>query len=182
MDELSLVRAVLRGETDALDRFAAYVLFVSTVLHARNVHAGSPFDPHELEDVVQETLVAIWRKLPGYDGRASLRTWVFGFCSYEFLRCLRDKASRSASPSERRADEPAALEHEASRMEHALRLGLERLRARERKLLFLKHFEGRTFDAIGAELGLPVNTVKSRYYRALDRLRRIVGKSLEVGE
>lgn len=34
-------------------------------------------DPDACRDLVQEVLIALWRSLEGFDGRCSLRTWVY---------------------------------------------------------------------------------------------------------
>ena len=38
---------------------------------------GYEADPENRRDLEQEIHVALWRSLPGYDGRCSLRTWVY---------------------------------------------------------------------------------------------------------
>ena len=48
---------------------------------------------------------------------------------------------------------------------------LDRLPAEDARILWLKHFDDRTFEAIARQLGQPAPTIKSRYYRALDKLR-----------
>ena len=51
---------------------------------------------------------------------------------------------------------------------------LDRLAPADAEVLRLKHFEDLTLEAIARRTGSALNTVKSRYYRALDRLRRSV--------
>jgi RNA polymerase sigma-70 factor (TIGR02960 family) len=48
----------------------------------------------DAEDVVQETLVAAWRGLNGFDGRASLRTWLYRIATNRCLNALRDARRR----------------------------------------------------------------------------------------
>jgi RNA polymerase sigma-70 factor, ECF subfamily len=48
----------------------------------------------DAEDLVQETLVAAWRGLEGFEGRASLRSWVYRIATNRCLNHLRDRGRR----------------------------------------------------------------------------------------
>jgi RNA polymerase sigma-70 factor (TIGR02960 family) len=49
---------------------------------------------HDAEDLVQETLLAAWRGLDGFEGRASLRSWLYRIATNRCLNALRDRARR----------------------------------------------------------------------------------------
>ena len=48
----------------------------------------------DAEDLVQETLLAAWRGLDGFEGRASLRTWLYRIATNRCLNALRDSGRR----------------------------------------------------------------------------------------
>jgi RNA polymerase sigma-70 factor (TIGR02960 family) len=48
----------------------------------------------DAEDVVQETLVAAWRALEGFEGRASVRSWLYQIATNRALNHLRDRGRR----------------------------------------------------------------------------------------
>jgi RNA polymerase sigma-70 factor (ECF subfamily) len=50
----------------------------------------------DAEDVLQETLVAAWRGLAGFEGRASLRTWLYRIATNRCLNAWRSAARRPA--------------------------------------------------------------------------------------
>jgi RNA polymerase sigma-70 factor (TIGR02960 family) len=52
----------------------------------------------DAEDVLQETLLAAWRGLGGFEGRASLRSWLYRIATNRCLNALRDGARRPPAP------------------------------------------------------------------------------------
>jgi RNA polymerase sigma-70 factor (ECF subfamily) len=72
----------------------------------------------DAEDVLQETLVAAWRGLEGYEGRASVRTWLYRIATNRCLNALRDGERRprqagavmAAAPEPTRTVDPVWLQ------------------------------------------------------------------------
>src|SRR5262245_3056646 len=50
----------------------------------------------DAEDVVQDTLLAAWQGLRGFEGRASLRTWLYRIATNRCLNALRSAKRRPA--------------------------------------------------------------------------------------
>src|SRR5437763_825111 len=75
----------------------------------------------DAEDLVQETLLAAWRGLNGFEQRASLRSWLYRIATNRSPNAIRERGRRPATentmrPSRpRRAVEPSCLDtHPAS--------------------------------------------------------------------
>ena len=49
----------------------------------------------DAEDLVQETLLAAWRGLAEFEGRASLRSWLYRIATNRCLNLLRDRSRRA---------------------------------------------------------------------------------------
>ncbi len=88
----------MTGQALALARAGAEQAFRRlTDPHRRELHVhcyrilGSVQDA---EDLVQETLLAAWRGLEQFDGRASLRAWLYRIATNRCLNALRDSARR----------------------------------------------------------------------------------------
>jgi RNA polymerase sigma-70 factor (ECF subfamily) len=147
------------------------------VVTHKNALLGAPLGAGDLEDVVQDALVAIWRKLGEYRGDGTLEAWIYRFSLLELLARLRDRRRfpRLVDDvgAEAGADSAAALLAREESRERLYRL-LERVERPQGEVLRMKHLEGLEFEEIAARLGLPRNTVKTRYYRGLRRLRALI--------
>ena len=75
---------------------------------------GSPF---EAEDAVQETFVRAWRALDRFEGRAALRSWLFGIATNVCLDMLKARRRR-ALPMELGPSSPGDAAHGAPLPEH----------------------------------------------------------------
>lgn len=133
------------------------------------------------EELVQETMVAVWRKADRYDPRkASASTWIF-----TIARNLRIDAYRRQKHPEIEADDPALApepteapdtalgrEQEAALLTEAL----ARLSDAERALLRMSFYDDLSHSTIAGQLGLPLGTVKSRIRLAFGKLRGALGQ------
>src|SRR2546429_8226467 len=83
---------------------------------------------HDAEDQVQETLIRAWRSYGEFEGRASLRTWLYRIATNACLRALENRSrrplpSRLGCPGESPEAPPAAARPEGSWLQalpHAL--------------------------------------------------------------
>jgi RNA polymerase sigma-70 factor (ECF subfamily) len=99
--DIELAERALAG-TDLMSRARAgdaHAFRALTEPHRRELHVhcyrmlGSFQDA---EDALQEAMVAAWRGLDGFDGRASLRTWLYRIATNRCLDALR--ATRRRPP------------------------------------------------------------------------------------
>jgi RNA polymerase sigma-70 factor (ECF subfamily) len=60
----------------------------------------------DAEDIVQETLLAAWRGLAGFEGRASVRAWLYRIATNRCLNALRDSGRRQPPQPPGRLSEP----------------------------------------------------------------------------
>ena len=173
-----MAQKAIQGCESARREFSIRMACVPKFLAVLNGRMGSPLADSDVEELSQETLLAIWRRLDSYAGRAALTSWVFRFCHLTLLSHLRSLGRK------RSVQEPDDfLEGLTSRDEpnhEGLYRALEGISSAERELISLKHFDNLGFDAIAQRLSTPTSTVKSRYYRAMERLRGILESRGEV--
>ena len=120
-----------------------------------------PFETHEV-------IARVWAQLGQYRGHAALESWVFRFCEFELINAVRRKRRRPGIA----LDDVAAEEPRRSGVDNErVYQCLDRLLPEEAAAVRLKHFAELTFEEIAARERAPLATVKSRYYRALEKLR-----------
>ena len=133
-------------------------------------------DRETADEIVQETMLAVWRKSHLFTERkGSISTWIF-----TIARNLRiDRVRRQivwqgfcenfdAVPSgEEPADEQLAREQEREQVGSAL----AELPAEQLQIIRLSFEDGLTQSEIAGKLNLPLGTVKSRMRLAYDKLR-----------
>jgi RNA polymerase sigma-70 factor (ECF subfamily) len=174
VDDLRLARGALARHAADVERFVVRMRVVPRLLAVLNVRLGWSLDEGELADVAQDTVELAWRKLERFDGQSSLETWLYGIARFELLNAIRSKQRRQA----RHAAFAAEVEHSSALNEaleiDSLRRALERLPADEARVVSLHYFDGLSLPDVAERTGAAVGTVKSRYYRALDRLRSLL--------
>ncbi len=119
-------------------------------------------------DVLQETFIYLLHKLPGLRLSASLTTFLYPAVKHLALNLRR---RRAGGPLDEHAltaiPDPAAPQ--ASRAELAAALG--ELSDEQREVVFMRFLDDMSLEEIAQALKTPLNTVKSRLYRALETLR-----------
>lgn len=174
--DLGLARQSLAGSAQARRRFVERMQCVPKFLAVMNVRMGRPLSDDALEDLAQETLVEIWRRLESYAGLAALETWAYRFCQQVLSSRMRSAHRRphgltlGATPESVQTSQTSdhGLDYE-----HVYR-ALEKVGSLGALIVQLKHFEQLTFEQIARRVGLPPRSVKTHYQHTLARLREIL--------
>ncbi|HEY4842732.1 MAG TPA: sigma-70 family RNA polymerase sigma factor [Terriglobales bacterium] len=114
------------------------------------------------EDLTQEVFLAVIRAAVRYEPRALVRTYLYGI-AMNLLAAERRKQSRDLSSVEV-APEPASQDDSDNVL--WMRQALGRLDDSEREIVMLREYEQLSYSEIAELLKLPVNTVRSRLFRA----------------
>jgi len=125
------------------------------------------------EDIVQEAWLRAVRRLPSFDGRSSLRTWLMGFVVHCCHETWRDERRHGVGLDDGEPGGDTALPASG----HAEKLDLERALARlapgYRTVLLLHDLHGMTHDEIATLLEIAPGTSKSQLARARQALRTL---------
>lgn len=133
------------------------------------------------EEVLQDTLVAVWKGAHRFKGRSSVRTWIFGIARRKVRDANRRRSLTTAGPGEAEslpASEPSPEEIVLlNDRRKQLAACLKRLAPPQREVLALVFFQGFSYKEAAEILGVPVGTVRSRLNRAKNTLQMFVQNS-----
>lgn len=124
----------------------------------------------DVEDVCQEVFVVVHRKLGDFEGRSSLRTWIYGICA----RTASDYRRSGRVRREVVTDAPPDTAHEGGQHDAvALRQArakldriLDTLDDDKRAVFVLYEIEELTMAEVADSLGCPLQTAYSRLHAA----------------
>jgi RNA polymerase sigma-70 factor (ECF subfamily) len=164
-----LMLAFGRGSTEAFSElFSRYQQPVYGFFHRRLAEAA------QAEELTQETFLAILRSSSRYEASALFRTYLYAIALKILNAHRRKTAFRAMFLGQSNTGREPALEG-AAHSEVLLRQALAKLQAIDREILLLREFEQLSYAEIAAVLRLPVNTVRSRLFRARMALRELLG-------
>lgn len=169
-----LVRRIATGEEAALNELAT--------LYGQRLYAYAirlTGDPATAEDVLQESLIAVWQGAERYRGDGRLIAWLLGIVHHKASSQVRWTARHQVDSltSERgiatSAPGPDDLVERSERA-HLVQAGLESLSLEHRLVLELVFYQGMSLKETAEICNCPVGTVKSRLNYAKNRLKGLL--------
>jgi RNA polymerase sigma-70 factor, ECF subfamily len=139
-------------------------------------------DPDRAKDVVQNTLIRVWRDLPGLRDPDRFNAWthrVLVRACYDELRRTRRRVIEVELTSLDYTSVGDTTVAMAARDE--LERGFHRLDADQRLVVVLHYYLDLPLPEVAATLGIPLGTAQSRLHRGLAALRRMLGAHGERG-
>jgi RNA polymerase sigma-70 factor (ECF subfamily) len=122
------------------------------------------------EELAQETFLIVIRDARTYLPSAKFRTYLFGIALKQ-LWTERRKALRERNASAETMDTPKEKDPTVS---FYIRDALSRIDSDHREVLMLREYEQLAYEEIGQLLEIPLNTVRSRLFRARSELRTLL--------
>ncbi len=168
----SLMLSFQRGSRDALEElFARYREQFYGFFRRRLANRD------RAEDLTQETFVAVIEASERYEPRASVRTYLYGIALNLLAAEQRKRAKQCLAEVVRESSTTGSSDSEIW-----VRDALQKLGATEREILMLREYEQLSYSEIAAILRLPVNTVRSRLFRARMALKGHLEPTAEMNE
>ncbi|MGN6303020.1 MAG: RNA polymerase sigma factor [Angustibacter sp.] len=130
-------------------------------------------DPDVVEEVVQDTFLAVWRSADRYGGSGDVAAWIWGIAIRTLLHRVRPRKSVLHRLTHLRTEHDTSAEEAVlERLEHSdAGLALARLSPELRAVVQATVLDGLTTREAATLLGIPTGTVKSRMSRARTELK-----------
>ncbi|TWI67475.1 RNA polymerase sigma-70 factor (ECF subfamily) [Pseudoduganella lurida] len=129
-----------------------------------------------VEELINDTMLVVWRRADSFDGSSKVSTWVFGIAWRKARKALSVRELPAGDDPDQQADPQPAPELRMAAAELAQRLAaaVERLPWPQRMVVVLTYFHDMDYAEIAAVADCPVNTVKTRMFHARRRLKALL--------
>jgi RNA polymerase sigma-70 factor (ECF subfamily) len=181
-----LIKQCVAGVRRAQHDF--FFKYRDTVLNLIYRLLGPDFD---IDDVIQQVFISIFKSLESFKGLSSLDTWVYRITSKVCTDQLRKKYRKrkltiAGSIDDDTSGLTGSTEHTpASKLErkelyNSINLALGKLTAEKRLVVIMYEIEGKSLEEIAEVIQKPVGTIKSRLFHARRELEKHLRKYVEI--
>jgi len=133
--------------------------------------------PELVEEVLDDTMMAVWNTAGNFRGASRVSTWIFGIAYRQAMKARRrwDMPVEQEPDLEQASDDdgPDELLHQ-SRRHDALKAAMNELTVDHRAVLDLTYFHGLGYREIADIVGCPLDTVKTRMFHARRKLKKVL--------
>jgi RNA polymerase sigma-70 factor (ECF subfamily) len=177
VDEATLVVLIAGGDDAAFER-----LYRDYRPRLRRFVERITRCPQIVDEVLDDTMLIVWRRAGTYNVRSKVSTWIFGIAYRRALKALKHLDEPVEAPEADRYDADAAGPDDMLlAREERMRIGraLRTLSAEHRAVIELTYYEGHSCADIAEVMRCPVNTVKTRMFYARRQLRTLLAEAVE---
>ncbi|YCM42955.1 sigma-70 family RNA polymerase sigma factor [Verrucomicrobiaceae bacterium 227] len=156
------------------ERFVVALSSAQSALY-RHIFALLPY-PDQVDDVLQETNIVLWRKAAEFDESRDFMPWAKTIARYQVLAAIRDNSRDRLVLDERLIDllsDEADLNPIPPRL-HALEVCLSKLGGRKRDLILSRYRQGSSVEEIANSHQRPVGSISQALYRIRQTLIKCV--------
>lgn len=174
--ESALLRRIAGGDREAFETlyrgyFPRLTRFIERVIRR----------PHAVEEVLNDTMLVVWRKAGTFNGQSKVSTWIFSIAYRKALKAVQrfdepvegdDQQFESTLPG----PESALMDKQRAAV---LLKQIGRMSADHRAVIELTYYHGCAYKEIAEIMECPVDTVKTRMFHARRRLRQFLSDRKE---
>jgi len=165
----ALARAAVVGDAQALEE----LLRRAEPFVAQRCRAVLP-NEHDAQEATQDALLAVAKRIGGFEGRAAFTTWLYRVSSNSaidtYRRLKRHTVGRDELPE--LADDRRTSVIAGTRID--LLEAIEQVDPKFAEPVILRDIQGMDYAAIAAALDIPVGTAKSRIHEGRQQIQRVL--------
>lgn len=139
-------------------------------------------NPHDAQDAAQDTFVKAYTRISSFRGSSSVVTWLTKIAMNTCMDMLKAQRQHLNIDDQYDLADEETTESAAQKNTNvrAVRQALKELPPEFRAVIVLRHIENLSYDEIAAALNLDPGTVKSRLWRAREKLKKIFLENREL--
>lgn len=138
------------------------------------------FSHESTDDVLQNTLIKIWKSIAQFQGRSKLSTWMYSIATNEAITYVRqDHIRRSFPITTENYDLTQTLVgdpyFDGDETEAALLGAIDKLPEKQKITFQMRYFEELSYSDISQITGTSIGALKANYHHALNKLKQYLG-------
>lgn len=173
-DEVTLTR--LAGLAQTGDQRAYATLLVAS-RHWLMRYYRRKLPPEQIEDLVQDTLLTVHRKLASYDPDRQYTPWLAAIARFRFVDHLRSAYRHAAEAIDENDSDFATDEESATLARLSLQRLFEALPDAQQRAIELVRIEGLSISEASTSTGQSESLIKVNIHRGLKRLAALIERS-----
>lgn len=142
-------------------------------------------DRDDVEDVVQQVYIRVYRGLASFRGESKFSTWLYRIARNEAINAVKRRRLETtpiddvvlASPEDTRPD----AVHDRAALAGHIERAMQHLDENQRTALELRYMGERTYEEIAEIMDIPLGTVKTYIHRGKAELKRVLSRA-QAGE
>ncbi len=180
ISDLQLILAYKDGNEAAIDillkRYKAYIFNLSYRFMRNHEDAL---------DLMQESLIRIYRGLKNYEDRNYFKGWLYRIINNAAINMYKKASNREGLYLEKLElvdDNRYNSEdlYERTYLKEKIYEASHKLKGKQKDVFFLRYYEGHTYDEIGKILNTSGDSAKSNYFYALKKMKLFMGKEKDM--
>ena len=175
--DTELINEFLSGSEAAYNKIA--VKYQQKIYwHARRM-LGNHSDADE---VTQEVLIVIYKKLKDFKFNSSLFTWIYRITTTRSLNYIKKRNAKKflffldEEQKDIKTNEDIIKNVEDKEKMESLQKVLNEIPVKQREVFVLRHFEGMSYEEISEVTGKSVGGLKANYFHALKKVKELTNE------
>jgi len=139
--------------------------------------------PGLAEDVLNETMLVVWRSAGTFKAQSRVSTWIFSIAYRKGLKALKQRRGslqQIEMPFDARSQDDPERDAMRAQLQRQVRRALDVLSPEQRAVVELTYYHGYAYAEIAQVMECPVDTVKTRMFHARRKLRLAIEPDDEV--
>ena len=174
-EDLNLIEAFKNGDETSFNRLV--LKYQQKIYWLARRMTGNHFDA---EEVVQEVLMVMYKKLKGFEFRSSLFSWIYKITSTRSINFInRRKVRESFSIDDNsfiniKSEGSISDNLEAKEKLDKLNKVLQQLPVKQREVFILRNFDEMSYEEISNITGKSVGGLKANYFHAYKKILELI--------